>query len=386
MATAIQNRQNAPECVATMSNLRNGAVGVITQVAPRGTIPEAYYWLTVTGITPANCTSVLDVLFKEYVVRLGNTPNAREIALILAVARTVAIKAWHVAVNEVAAAESAASHIEITAAAAQGQWTVVDTDAAIVPILAVAPLTALELSYVPYLAWMATPVIALQGLSLVETNHHYIAATYRYFSSTKDQVVNAGSVEFKQWALALGAILDDALFHKALHPINVAVKVTIAKQIDTSARLVAAGCTAAAIRLPASPGEVKAARAALTVMARASSNIVAMGGSVDLTILSAAIAAVVNAADEAATRTAVAALTATLEARKPSIAYCLGVVRAELDAANIAKHTLTDSHFLKRLMKESTSDFNDGVAIYNALKLRTREAIAKGTVTARNIV
>jgi hypothetical protein len=365
--------------------LRNGIVTAISSVAPRGTIPAAYYWPRVTAMTAVNAMSVMDAWVKVHVAQLtaAAVANARELGIVLAVTRAVTVASWTIVDAELVAGECAAAILDATADPVV--WAAVTTDAAIAPAAGVAALTAAECAVIPYLVWMAAPVAALQGLSLVETGHHYLPTTARYFEAMKKQVMNTAPANVQTWVTALGAEFDSCMFHKACHPITPAVKESFAKNTNTPARLRAANCGAAAVRMPATPGDVKAAKAAVAVMLKAGTVLREMGGSVDVTVLQDAITAVVSAATPALANAAVMALNNALAARKADIAYCLGIVVAELTAAGIANHSLVRSHYMKRLRDEETAEVVLGTTLYTALRKKRADELTAGTVTARVI-
>jgi hypothetical protein len=383
MTKQIANRITGGLTTQEVSNLRNGRVEEVAPAIPRATIPEIYKWATIENLQNTRALESIDAVYRSYAVALAGETHAREMAIVLAVGRAITQAAWQISDHEFAVAEIVASGLEVQDGITR--YINLTTDPATAAMANIAPLTPLEISVIPFIAWMATPVLALNGLSLVETGHHYLPTTAKYFASTKSQVLKSAPGEVADWLNNLGSTLDDVMFHKMCHPISVEVKVAVARDANTPERLRAASCGAAAVRLPASVGEVKAAKATLAIMNRAMPVIRSMEGSVDTQAIAYLIAQVQESTTVAERRAAVAALNGALEVAGPNIAYCYGVACAELDAAGMVNHSLTKSFFLKRKAQELTTDFNEGMMIYRAYKTQKAEALANGDFTARHI-
>lgn len=370
-----------------MPDMRNGNLNVIASVAPASTIPDAYRWPLITNITGPLAIANIDVYIRLAFGQLGATPNARNLAIILGTCRAVAQSAWLIANNELIVAETVPAVCAANGAGDGLEWTV--NNNAGTPELAAAHgmaiLTPEELEVVKTLVWISVAVPPLQGLSLTETGHHFIPPTRRYFLSTLKQVTTSAPPEVSAWIAAMGPSFEDALFHKATHPIAVALKTGLAQAVGTKAKLIAANLGAAAVRIPAVPGDVKAAQAYLAVCNKAAPTIVAGGGSVNMASLVPLIAAVAGAVPGAARMVAVARLTAETERRAAGAAFCFGVVEEELEAAGMANHSITRAFSLKKLRDEHTTDYNLGRTLYKQVKAKRKQDADAGTIIVRNI-
>jgi hypothetical protein len=379
--TLVNNRQTAEwtATLTTVSDLRAAAVGGVQSMACKAILPAVYHWPTITGLTAVNAMANVDVLVRATELLLGAEANARSKALILGVTRAVAVAMWNITENEIKQVERTVPMATFVNNAAT--WVADRAEAG----NATAALTNAEKLLVPFLMHMAAPMVALQGLSLVETDHNFVASTLAYFNKHKDHVLKTASGEMRAFVTGLGVDFTDMLFDKACHSISDTVKMGIARDAAVGPRLRAANCPTAAIRFPAVPGEVKAARAALAVLTRATCTVAAMGGTVSVVNLNNMMNALSAAATPEDILAASTALANTMEALKPSVAYCAGIVRQELEVAGIANSTLMLSHYIRRLIDEYTSHVGEGAAIAKALRAKTREGLEKGTILARTI-
>jgi hypothetical protein len=379
--TAITSRQdiNWAGTLTNVPDLRNGSVADVSSMACRASIPAMYFWANIVGLTKKNAMANLDLVVRSTQITLGNTPAAREKALVMGVTRAVSVAAWGIVEGEINGSERTPVIINIVNDIAT--WA---TGFAVVGN-ATAALSVAEQELVPFLMHMAAPVVALQGLSLVETDHHFIATTAMYFTKHKDHVMKSTSNAMRDLVTSLGTDFNDVMFHKACHPISTNIKMGIARSVTVSTRLRASNCPTAAIRFPAVPGEVKAARAALALVNRASPTVVSMGGSVSVECLTAAVTALSLATTPATMISASAALAIVMDAMKPNIAYCAGIVRQEQEAAGVVVSTLMNSHFIKRIIDEHAVHVGDGVAIAKARAVARSMNVREGTTLGRTI-
>jgi hypothetical protein len=175
------------------------------------------------------------------------------------------------------------------------------------------------------------------------------------------------------------------MFDKALRPIKLAVKRQVAKSVDTAGRLRAGGCPTPAIRFPASPGEIKAAKAAMGVIRRASGVVSRMGGSVSTARLEAAMGVVTNAEEGQPKTAAVKDLGELMALMQADIAYCAGIVRAETEGLPPDQNTLLRAHSIKRTLAEFTFDASEGRSLQKVCAKRIEAAITEGTIMGRHI-
>jgi hypothetical protein len=381
-------------------DIRNGDAATITQAAPKASIAAQYKWCHIGGMTGEHAVTYVDAIIRAQYSQLMTTAGdnatdaqrteARSAAIVLGSVRAGASGAYRLEPadmnrEEVVGSTSAITHPDNPAAAtiavgpgtAGGKHTVA---------VGMAPITQPEEAIVGTLVYLGMSVPVMQGVSLVLTGHHFLPNTKNVFMGMKRQAMQVGGAEVTRWVEAMGDRFDDLAFHKACHPIMPASKRRWAKSTEMSAKLVASGHGAAAIRLPALPSEAQGGKAAIAVVGKAVSVVRGMGHSVTLTDGPARIRAVETAAEGRDERAAVVEVKNWLTANGSQIAFCAGIVQSISEGGAGGRETTLAAFSIKKLMSEHSADVSRGLTYARAYSTRLRDQAIAGTFPDPNLV
>jgi len=270
----------------------------------------------------------------------------------------------------------AAATIAVDAGTAGGKHTVA---------VGMAAITQPEEAVVGTLVYLGMSVPVMQGVSLVLTGHHFLPNTKNVFMGMKRQAMQVGGAEVTRWIEALGDRFDDLAFHKACHPIMPASKRRWAKSTEMSAKLVASGHGAAAIRLPALPSEAQGGKAAIAVVGKAVAVVRGMGHNIAISSGPALIQAVETAAEGRDERAAVVAVKNWLTANGSQIAFCAGIVQNISESGAGGKETTLSAFSIRKLMSEHSAEVSRGLTYARAYSTRLRDQAIAGTFPDPNI-
>jgi len=138
-------------------------------------------------------------------------------------------------------------------------------------------LTPYEKKLAQFFAWIAAAVPPLQGVSLIHSGHHYIPPTYNLFEGILRQAEFKKPEDFADWTTGIEDKWKGWLFHDAAHPLDYDFKRKLAKDVGMKKRLEKSGQRAAAVRLPGLPADVQGLKAGLAVIKRAASDVLDIG-------------------------------------------------------------------------------------------------------------
>lgn len=393
----------------TVPNLRNGAAEDITQAAPRASVPNAYKWAHIQGLSSSDYVKYVDsVIRAQYAQVLSGVDGApseadktaaRDTAIVLGATRAGAASAFQLVPADFNAAELAGTGSSFTPAAPAGGTPDAPTAAVEATIgttagtasrnhaaaEAMAPLTDREISVVNTVLYLGMAVPVMQGVSLTISGHHFLPTTKNTFLGMKRQAQQAGGQEVSSWIESKGDRFDDWAFHKACHPILPALKRAWAKSTDTAARLVASGHGAAAIRLPALPSDAQAGKASVAVFMKAAPVVHAMGHTIAYTEGRELLAAAERASEGREEREAVDKIRAWFVAHTSDIAFCAGIVQHLAETSGSGRESTLNAFSIKKAMSDGTASVTRGVTYCRAHLSRMRDAAERGEFADPNI-
>jgi len=388
----------------TVPDLRNGSVEDITQAAPRASIPVAYKWAHIQGLTwdqyVPMVEHVIRAQYAQVLSEAGAAPSdadksqAKLKAIVLGAVRAGAAGAFKLTPadfnrEEVAGTGSTftAAHAEVpatdtTAAVAATAATVATTAGTASPKHGVATsmeaITAAEVDVINTLLYLGMSVPAMQGVSLTLTGHHFLPTTKNVFLGMKRQSVQAGGTAVTTWIEARADDFDDWAFHKACHPILPPLKRSWAKSVETGARLVASGHGAAAIRIPALPSDAQAGKAGIAVMMKASAIIRGMGHTISWSDGETRVKTAENAREGREEREAVDSIRAWYASHIDSIAFCAGIIRHLTESLGTTRESTLNAFSIRKAMSDGSASVSRGVVYCRAYLARVRDQADKG--------
>lgn len=418
---------------AVSLDLKNGALDSIPQIVPHAALADNFAWVHISGMRPVDAQ-----LYMEHVMRAQygqitihdtaettteSKAQSRRCAIVLGAARAVMASYYRLettdmnteemvlasftmtpgeSIDEVNARKTAlprnngetdadylARQALITQrpAAFHTQPGNATTTARNAREQAFYPLTGAEKKWASGVAWLATAVPMLQGVSLVLTGHHYIKTTYNIFMGAHRQCLALGWEGLEDTVRDMGQTYFDMLFHKAAHPISPPRKEAWSRDGQMKERLFKCGHTAADVRLPAMPSELNPVKTYLAEAKMAAPHVVALGGTVETKDGDAIIARVTanvgrawSADEEAAI---VAAGKSWCAKVGPFVCQLVGVNESvQASAATMGtgvqiNDTLSTSHSIRKLKAAYPAQYAIGVAAGNALMRHTRDSVEK---------
>lgn len=388
----------------TVPDLRNGNVEDITQAAPRASIPVAYKWAHIQGLTHDQYVPMAEFVIRAQYAQVlseaGDAPSdadkaaAKLKAIVLGSIRAGAASAFKLTPNdfnreEVAgtgstftAARAAVPATDTTAEVAAAPASVATTAGTASPKHGVATsmeaITAAEVDVINTLLYLGMSVPAMQGVSLTLTGHHFLPTTKNVFLGMKRQAVQAGGTAVTTWIEARADDFDDWAFHKACHPVLPPLKRAWAKSADTGARLVASGHGAAAIRIPALPSDAQAGKAGIAVMMKASAIIRGMGHTISWEDGTARVKAAELAREGREERDAVDSIRAWYASHVDSIAFCAGIIRHLSESLGTTRESTLNAFSIRKAMSDGSASVSRGVVYCRAYLARMRDQADRG--------
>jgi len=373
-----------------MSNLRNGGVADIVSASPRASIPSTYRWVVIEGMTADDCPRYVNEIVRATYGRImvaygqgatdANKRSARMAAIVLAAVRAGAAAALNLQQPDFSASELAASGTRFANGVVTQGGGNATGNARAAQAQGMDGLTAAEGDILNTLMYMGMAVPIMQGLSLMQSGHHFLPTTKNLFMGMKKQALQAGTQATREWIESMGDTFDDLAFHKSCHPILMSLKRGWAKQQEMSARLKLSGHGAVAIRLPGIPSEAHAGKAAMAVIIRARPTVIGFGHTCTTTTGEKLIRAVEIAPEGQQEMAAVNELRAWYEANKPSIAFCAGIVSSMRDASGAAGDTTLRAYSIKKAIADHPTENASGVTYARSYLRRQREAAEAGTM------
>lgn len=410
MATTL-NLDNGFTVPFELPNLRNGELGTINAVVPSSAIPPQYYWLGIADMPIARAVAFLEILARGYYAQIrALAPTiaadvARGQAIVLAGIRTGTRVMWQLVTADLSASEmspamltyrapvgavAAAANVPAVAGIAEGvsvNFAGGTADASRTAWNGWQAMSAEENLVATHMITLAIAVLPTQGWSLVKTGHHYLSdgtpAMKAGWNALKKQYDSKIPAEVKTWIDGRTAWWSDIAFHKACHPVSMAVKLLIAGAVTTPAKLTKAGFGSAAVRLPATDPAFEYAKLVQAILTKTAGLLVSLGAEVYTEGLTQAVTRVFETDDAAARAERIAYAVSLAHSQDPLVAVAAGMLAylTEEQAGN----TITRSYGYKRLVSEYPAEMNMGRTLATAQTRRQRELIAEGKPIALKI-
>jgi len=390
-AAPAGNRVNRLDLTIAVPDLRNGDAQMITQAAPKASIPTAYKWAHITGLDSTRAVDVMDAMIRAQYAQIlsagaanpgdAERRDARTKAIVLGSVRSGAAAAYRLGPEDMNATEVVRSGTSITHAGDVHTITAGAGTAAPKHAIAIGmdPLTPIEVKAAGTMAFLGMAVPVLQGVSLVLSGHHYLPTTKNTFAGMKKQALQVGGADVTAWVESVGEVFDDMAFHKACHPISAPRKRTWAKSTDVAVRLAASGHGAASIRLPALPSDAQGGKAALAVIKKAAPVIIGMHHTVSSNVGLGLVRAVEVAVEGREERDATTAVRNWLDANSSAIAFCAGIVQTLAEAGTGREETTLKAYSMRKIMSEQIASVTRGNTYCRAYNTRMRTAAENGT-------
>ncbi|XP_030461757.1 uncharacterized protein LOC115681825 [Syzygium oleosum] len=244
------------------------------------------------------------------------------------------------------------------------------------------------------------------------TDHHYLSdrstPSRRALGRSRGSSGTDGT--WKDWFVSDVDTIQDALWHKACHPVNISKKQVLAMDPDVATMVRASGAGSAAARLPAMELEMRAPCSYRTLLQTVRPMFELVGGSLTLDLLNSAIEAVgLFPPGDAPRRTgggdlpqgvlawmnnrhkAVQFLGSVLERNTDHFAYCYGFYVAMSDqamtfGAESGKDTLKNRFSLNRLKGKSFAAYLSGLEAYGDYAAILRRKRMAGEVDVPQII
>lgn len=282
-------------------DIRNGDPSDAKSLLVKATIPVGYHWVPVSGVTPNTAMSSMEGFIRSQTEQLAAHPpigmgaaQIRKAGICLGVARAVATNLFSVTAQDLIPGETANPKLA-TGNVVNGNPTYVANptlpDAEKTRLAVPLALTDLEKAAIAALVMSSIGLIPLQGYSLMMTQHHYLSAentqSRKAYAVVEKQFWKSSDVA--QWFNDDLAVIQDSLWHKACHPVNMTLKSSAAVSVKVAAMVREAGAGSAASRLPALEPEVRAANSYKTLMATVAPMYQICAGSVAYDLLDVAI-------------------------------------------------------------------------------------------------
>ncbi|BAT91233.1 hypothetical protein VIGAN_06254600 [Vigna angularis var. angularis] len=253
-------------------NMKNGSPESARSLLVRLAIPEMYHWVPVQGMPPEAAMSHIDAFIKSHHMQLTAhhpfdwTPDRiKKIAICLGISRAVATANHRIQLSDIMPEERACpvfNYRPPVAGETKGTIEIVPRRSDEKMAYAAQPMeyTDAEKAAMAVLMACSLATIPLQGYSLVVCGQHYLSdkgtQSRKAFASVERQFW--GEPAIKDWLGADIEQIQDAMWHKATHPVSLTLKYRACTSQEVKEQLVTAGVGSAAARLPAMEPDVRA--------------------------------------------------------------------------------------------------------------------------------
>ncbi|KAG2398163.1 uncharacterized protein HKW66_Vig0136010 [Vigna angularis] len=287
-------------------DMRNGSPVSAFRLVVRLPVAQGYHWVPVQGMTPEAAMSNIDAFIKSQQMQLTAHPPAdwtreriKKIAICLGISRAVATANHRIQLSDIMPEERASpvfNYRPPVAGETRGTIEIVPGLSDEERAFAAQPIeyTDAEKAAMAVLMRCSLATIPLQGYSLVDCGQDYLSdkgtQSGKAFAAVERQFW--GEPAIKDWLGADIKQIQDAMWNKATHPVNLAVKYRACTSQEVKEQLVTAGVGSAAIRLPAMEPEVRAGKSYIALCDVVSPHFEMFGGGVNTDLLELALATV----------------------------------------------------------------------------------------------
>lgn len=306
MATNVNDRTYTPDYMPYVENvpvfnIRNGTPEEACSLLVRPAIPECFHWCPIENMPPESAIkyvkAYIDVANTQLAVNNAwNADRLRKTAIAIGVSRAVATAYYRIATTDLTPGETAPPMLRFVPATGGENGTPErlekcdnTTVEPVVPYTLI-PVTAYtngENDQISKLIQFTVGTVPLQGHSLLVSGHHYLSEgasqSRKGYAAVEKQFML--STEIRTFLETHTAEIQDALWHKACHPILPSIKLEMAASESVRAMVIKAGNGAAATRLPAIEAECKALTSYRAVFAVVDPIWSMFEGGVDYTLL-----------------------------------------------------------------------------------------------------
>jgi len=385
-----------------VSNLRNGALDSILPAIARGTIPAEYTWRPITSLPPAVSMEFVAAYIRTYFAMVG-AGLTRVQAIALGAVRAAMSAYYRLTVADFELDEVGLAVYAVVRTGADGDMTVVSAAPAH-PRFGEAQgeddLTDAERALIPMYVAFGISALPLNGAVLEEAGHHYIPSHFAYFVAVERQVLNSSVVAVREFWNANSENLRDVVWHKAGHPVSMALKRSFALSHAMKERLVAAKLGSAAVRLPVVPSVVHNLRSALAVLGQVVSLVVSNGGALNYRLLQVAEDAYNQFAAAAARGIAyvpdadmgfttlpelMVHIHQVLDRNADHIAFCVGIFQVMVERSGAQANSLSRSYTLRKIREAHLGAVDAGMTWARAANSRIISAAARGEVAVQTL-
>lgn len=324
--------------ITSISDLRNGGLAIIRQPARAAAIGAQFFWTGVGGATPDRSPGLVGLWIRSafgtiaaadfaaavaaahtadpaaptlagdrlqgraglydaslVVAEQSNANRFRAIAL--GATRCGLTASWRILPAELEGSETAAATV-FTTDANGGNVRLTSTRIPTANNLSVAEALALwmpaltpeELDFAYLCLRLAAAAAPLAGLSLLETNHHYLSSRLQATRATEKQLLGDVSADAVAFWRSAEDTARDMVWHKASHPVGTRLLKLLALDVNVPKRLNLSGLGSAAVRLPFCESELKRAGAYLALIDSCAPLLAVANYTVKLPVLRAAVA------------------------------------------------------------------------------------------------
>jgi hypothetical protein len=369
-------------------DLRNGTATDIQQAAPKASVSRSFKWVSITGATSDIAVDLVEYYIRGTYAQLlaaagqnitdATRSEMRKRAIVLGSVRSGAMAALSLTAADMNQAECTTSGYSY----ANGQILADNaggTAGGKFPVAQAMPaLTVEEVEVIGPLVYLGMVVPVLQGVSLVNSGHHYLPTTKNIFEGTRKQMLGVAREGARVWIEGMGDVFNDMAFHKACHPISPPLKRLMAKNPKIAANLKASGHGAASIRLPALPSEASIGKTAVALVLAAKPVIESMGHTASVDSGVQLIRDLESAAEGRPEIDAVEAIKLWAATNVTSIAFCIGIVADVHERVGTGRNSLLEAYSVKKIAGDNASIVDRGRTYSRAAHAQMRERIEKG--------
>lgn len=364
----------------------NGNVANFRYIFAAAGLAAAYHWVAGAGLpdAAANAAALKGLIITEAcfisasLIAAGNDViQSRKIALLVAAARRAMRRAWGFIAGDIEATqqvEVVVAGVGVVAPSLNaagvltndivGMCTDVqfNTERALLEVMWVDAVD----DYIARAMRIGVGMPVAAGVCLIASGGHHFVDPHKATARGAIKQVLGGRVT-SDWDLPV-EVYEDALGHKAAHPVRGGVAMFLARSPATKARLVAVGLSAIGIRLPARFSPQRSADAIANVVHRAREAMAPANVAVDVapvTALTTAVdAAVANPDFVRGIQDADALLTTFKGRHGGDVAWCAGYLQALYAATDIPRNlqTAVTAYSIQGIIRDNAAMAAMGVA------------------------